>query len=270
MPVPPKPDSVAAALKVFAVLEALAEQETVGLAELSQRITTSKSTTYRLLQTMQDLGYVERKDDGEKYGLTLKVYGLGAKVLTRQADLIKVADKAMRVLSQETHEAVHLGILDPQTASVVYVHKFNSLYNLCMQSPIGKRNPLYSTSLGKALLAWGDGGEVAELLPRLAYVRITPNTITDAGILAAQLETVRRQGYAEEVEESEAGVHCMAVPVFDHIGRVVAAISLSFPAFRFDEQRRQDYVAKLQSAGRQTSEGLGFTGAYPRGGGDRD
>lgn len=258
-----KPDPVAAALKMFAVLEALAEEETVSLGDIAQRSKTSKSTAYRLLQTMQDLGYIERREDGEKYALTLKLYALGAKVLTHQADLIKVADRAMGVLARKTQEAVNLGVLDTQTASVVYVHKFNSHYNLCMQSPIGKRNPLYSTSLGKVLLACSEPDELALLLPRLTYAKLAPNTITDAAVLVAQLETVRRQGYAEEVEESEAGVRCIGVPVFDHAERVTAAISLSFPAFRFEEARHDEYVALLHDAGRQTSAGLGFTGSYP-------
>lgn len=262
MPMPPKQDSVAAVLKVFAVLEALAEDRTVSLTELSQRAMTSKSTAYRLLQTMQELGYVEQEGDTEKYGLTLKVYDLGAKVLNRRADLIKVADKPMGELVQQTHEAVHLGILDPQVNSVVYIHKLDSLYNLFLQSPIGKRNPLFSTSLGKALLAWRDDDDLDALLPTLGYLKQTPNTITDPAVLAAQLRKARQQGYAEECEESELGVRCMAVPVFDHIGKVVAAISVSFPVFRFDENRRADYVRELRRAGKATSEGLGFSGDY--------
>lgn len=259
-----KPDSAAAALKVFAVLEALAEEETVSLGELAQRALTSKSTAYRLLQTMQDLGYVERRD-GEKYGLTLKLYTLGARVLSRQADLLKVADRAMSLLSEATHEAINLGVLDAPAASVVYVHKFASLYNLCSQSPIGKRNPLHSTSLGKALLAWGEPAEVAALMPRLSLVPQAPRTITSLEVLAEHLEEARRRGYAEEIEESEAGVRCLAVPVFNHVGRVTAAISLSFPAFRFEEARRCDYVEQLRRAGEQTSRGLGFGGVYPPG-----
>jgi IclR family KDG regulon transcriptional repressor len=260
---PTKPDPVAAALKMFALLEALAEEETVSLGDIARRSMTSKSTAYRLLQTMQELGYIERREDGEKYALTLKLYTLGAKVLARQADLIKVADRAMGVLSRKTQEAVNLGVLDAQTASVVYVHKFNSQYNLCMQSPIGKRNPLYSTSLGKVLLAWSESDERAALLPRLSYEKLAPNTITDAAVFAAQLEIIRRQGYAEEVEESEAGVRCLGAPIFDHAGRITAAVSLSFPAFRFEDARHDEYVAMLCGAGRQISEGLGFTGSHP-------
>lgn len=258
-----KPDSVASVLKVFAVMEALAEQRTMSLGELSQRVATSKSTTYRLLQTMVELGYVEQEDEAEKYGLTLKLYNLGAKVLSRHVDLVRVADKPMAALSEETQEAVHLGVIDEQTQTVVYIHKYNSVYNLCLQSPIGKRNPLYSTSLGKALLAWREEGATAAMLKGFAYVKLAPNTITDPDLLAAQLRSIRAQGYSEETEESEPGVRCMAAPVFDHEGKIAAAISLSFPVFRFVEDRKPDYVAALLKAGRLASEGMGYLGSYP-------
>lgn len=256
-------DSVAAVLKVFGVLEALADEKKLSLSELARRAMMSKSTAYRFLQTMQELGYVEQEGDTEKYGLTLKLYGLGAKVLNQQADLVKAADKAMDILSQQISEAVHLGVLDENDQSVVYIHKYDSAYNLRMQSPIGKRNPLYSTSLGKALLAWRGEADLAERLPKLSFVKSAPNTILSLEDLLASLAKTRTEGYAEEMEESEAGVRCMAAPVFDHSDKAVAAISVSFPVFRFDPHRKTDYVTQLRHAGKQTSLNLGFQGMYP-------
>ena len=256
-------DSVAAVLKVFAVLESLADEKKMSLSELARRAMMSKSTAYRFLQTMQDLGYVEQESDTEKYGLTLKLYGLGAKVLNQQVDLVKAADRAMDVLSQQISEAVHLGVLDENDQSVVYIHKYDSIYNLRIQSPIGKRNPLYSTSLGKALLAWRGEDDLSQRLPKFSFVKSAPNTILDRDALLANLATTRAQGYAEEIEESEAGVRCMSVPVFDHFGKAVAAISVSFPVFRFDQNRKPDYVRQLRQAGQQTSTDLGFQGTYP-------
>jgi IclR family transcriptional regulator, KDG regulon repressor len=254
----PRPDGVAAVMKFFVVLEALAEEKSMSLGDLAQRTMTSKSTAYRFLQTMLELGYVQQEGDTEKYGLTLKLYGLGAKVLNRQLDLVRVADKAMSKLSQRTREAVNLGVLDEQELCVVYVHKYDSLYNLCMQSPIGKRNPLHCTSLGKALLAWRDDDDIARILGAIAFPRRGPNTITDPAVLFDELKQIRRQGFAEEIEEIEAGVRCMAVPVFDRIGRTAAAISISFPVFRFDEARKADHISLLQQAARSVSEGLGY------------
>lgn len=254
-----KTENVASVLKVFAVLEALAEDKRASLAEIAQRAMTSKSTAHRLLQTMMDLGYVEQEAESEKYGLTLKLFGLAARTLSGHADLMRVADRAMGALSRATGESVNLGIMDEREQRVAYIHSYNSVYNLSMQSPLGRRNPLHSTSLGKALLAWRDDDEIRERLSKMDLPKQAPNTVTDRDALMKQLHRFREIGYAEEIEESEAGVRCMAVPILNHLGRSVAAMSISFPLFRFDEARKSEYVALLTDAGREASRGLGHS-----------
>ena len=254
---PAKTENAAAVLKVFAVLEALVEARQIGLADLSQKAMTSKTTAHRLLQTMVDLGYVEQDPETEKYGLTLKLFSLGARSLSEQADLLRAADPAMGRLSRATGESINLGILDSREDKVVYVHKYDAAFNLAMKSPLGLRNPLHSTALGKALLAFRDGAEIAELLARMPLEQRAPRTITDRAKLLADLQKTRDRGYAEEVEESEAGVRCMAAPIFNYLGHPIAAISISFPLFRFDEARKADYVDLLTNAGKAASEALG-------------
>jgi len=256
----PKADHVAAVLKVFAVLETLAEEKRASLADIAQKAMTSKSTAHRLLQTMVDLGYVEQEAETEKYYPTLKLFSLGARTLSGQSDLLHAADRAMGRLSRATGESINLGVMDERDQRVAYIHKYDSAYNLSMQSPLGKRNPLHSTSLGKALMAWRDQEEIEERLAKMEFVKLAPKTITDAEIYRQQLAEIRTRGYAEEIEESEAGVRCMAVPVFDHMGKTIAAISISFPLFRFDEVRKPEYVSLLMNAGREASAGLGYVG----------
>ena len=255
---PHRTENVASVLKVFAVLEALAEEKRASLAEIAQRAMTSKSTAHRLLQTMMDLGYVEQEGETEKYGLTLKLFGLGARTLSGHGDLMRAADRAMGALSRSTGESINLGIMDERELRVAYIHSYNSAYNLSMQSPLGRRNPLHSTSLGKALLAWRDEDEICERLVQMDLPKVAPNTITDRDVLMEHLRRSRDQGYAEEIEESEAGVRCLAVPILDHLGRPVAAMSISFPLFRFDATRKPEYVSLLTKAGRDVSRGLGF------------
>ncbi|QLF71537.1 DNA-binding transcriptional regulator KdgR (plasmid) [Peteryoungia desertarenae] len=254
----PKTENVAAVLKVFAVIEALVEEKRVGLADLAQRAMTSKTTAHRLLQTMVELGYVEQDPETEKYGLTLKLFSLGARSLTEQTELLRVADQAMGKLSRATGETINLGILDDRDQRVVYIHKYDSFYGLSMKSTLGLRNPLHSTSLGKALLAWRDDEELRERIGRMDLVRRAPNTITDPDRLMAELHETRKRGYAEETEESEAGVRCMAIPVFNYLGKPIAAISIAFPLFRFDEARKADYIDLLKTAGSSASRGLGY------------
>ncbi|MEJ8473199.1 DNA-binding transcriptional regulator KdgR [Roseibium algae] len=254
----PKTENVASVLKVFAVLETLADEQRMSLADLAQRAMTSKATAHRLLQTMVELGYVEQDPDTEKYGLTLKLFSLGARLLNEQSDLLRAADKAMGKLSRATGESINLGILDERDQRVSYIHKYDSFYNLSMKSTLGLRNPLYSTSLGKALLAWRDEDEIQDRISGMDMQPLAPRTITEPDELLEQLKVTRQRGYSEEIEESEAGVRCMAAPVFNHLGKPIAAISIAFPLFRFDEARKDEYVNLLTTCGLEASSALGY------------
>jgi IclR family KDG regulon transcriptional repressor len=250
-----QPDSVSSVLKVFGILNALAEERDIGITELSQRVMMSKSTVYRFLQTMKTLGYVSQEDETEKYSLTLRLFELGAKAL-QNIDLIRIADVAMRELSRVTKETIHLGALDED--GIVYIHKIDSMYNLRMYSRVGRRNPLHSTAIGKVLLAWGESSEVERLLQTITFTRSTANTLHDAQQLSEQLQVVHQQGYGEDNEEQEQGVRCIAVPVFDRFGVVVAGLSISFPAIRFADASKNHYVELLHQAAKNISAQLGY------------
>ncbi len=250
-----QPDSVSSVLKVFGILQALGDEREIGITELSQRVMMSKSTVYRFLQTMKSLGYVDQEGESEKYTLTLKLFELGAKAL-QNVDLIRSADIQMREISRLTRETIHLGALDED--GIVYIHKIDSMYNLRMHSRIGRRNPLHSTAIGKVLLAWGEQNDVQALLADMQFTRSTENTILDAPSLVNVLEKVREQGFGEDIEEQEQGLRCIAVPVFDRFGVVIAGLSISFPTIRFSEENKKDYVAMLHTAARNISEQLGF------------
>ncbi len=253
-----KPDNVAAVMKVFAVLEALSEEKSMTLTDLAQKALTSKSTVYRFLQTMQDLGYVRQEEGTEKYALTLKLFTVGARVLNYHMDLMSAADKPMQALSEASHEGVHLGVLDRMSAEVIYIHKYDSHFDLGMRMHVGKRNYLHSTSLGKVILAYSDPQDVDALMAKCELRQLTPNTLTSVDALHAQFQTIRAQGYAEEIEESEIGVRCIAVPVFDYRGKIAAAISMSFPIIRFDESRKDEYIRLIKKTGADASVGLGW------------
>lgn len=253
-----KTENVAAVLKVFSVLESLVEEKQATLAKLANRAMTSKATTHRLLNTMVELGYVERDEETERYCLTLKLFSLGARSIQDRSELLWAADRAMAKLARLTGESINLGVMDNTEERVVYVHKYDSHYNLSMQSTLGRRNPLHSTSLGKALLAWRDPIEVEERISRMSFEPSTPNTISDREGLLASLAKTHENGFAEEIEESEAGVRCMAAPIFNHLGQTVAAVSIGFPLFRFKEDRKEEIVAALKECTLEASATLGY------------
>lgn len=249
------PDSVSSVLKVFGILQALGEQKEIGVTELSQRIMMSKSTVYRFLQTMKTLGYVNQEGETDKYTLSLKLFELGGRALEHQ-DLIQIADVQMHRLGKLTKETLHLGALDEN--SVVYLHKIDSEYNLRMYSRIGRRCPLYSTALGKVMMAWLPEEEVRSMLAGVTFERFTEHTLANVDALLAELAQVRGQGYAEDNEENENGLRCFGVPIYNRMGRIITGLSLSLPIVRFEESKRAELVSLLHEAASRISAELGY------------
>ncbi|CAM2969513.1 DNA-binding transcriptional regulator KdgR [Vibrio rarus] len=250
-----QPEAVSSVLKVFNILQALSEQKEIGVSELSQRLMMSKATTYRFLQTMKMLGYISQEGETDKYALTLKLFELGAKAL-EYVDLIDIADKEMREISNLTNETVHLGALDE--SAIIYLHKIDSSYNLRMHSRVGRRNPLYSTAIGKVLLSGKTHAEAMETLQPVEFIQHTDKTHRNAQQLMAEVHTVACQHYGEDNEEQEPGLRCIAAPIYDRFGHIIASVSVSFPTIRFDIERKPAYVKMLQDAGRNISEKLGY------------
>ena len=249
------PDSVSSVLKVFGILQALSEEKEIGVTELSQRIMMSKSTVYRFLQTMKTLGYVKQEGETDKYTLSLKLFELGGKALGYQ-DLTQIADVQMYRLGKLTKETLHLGALDED--SVVYLHKIDSEYNLRMYSRIGRRCPLYSTGLGKVMMAWLPEEEVRSMLANVTFERFTEHTLANIDELLVELAQVREQGYAEDNEENENGLRCFAVPIYNRMGRIITGLSLSLPIVRFEESKRAELVSLLHEAAGKISAELGY------------
>lgn len=250
-----QPEAVSSVLKVFSILQALGEQKEIGVSELSQRLMMSKATTYRFLQTMKTLNYVSQEGETDKYSLTLKMFELGAKSL-QHVDLISLAEKQMRYLSEQTNETIHLGTLDE--SAIIYIHKIDSSYNLRMHSRVGRRNPLHTTAIGKVLLSERDESFVRDTFIGVEFKKSTENTLENIEQLLEELQKVKAQHYGEDNEEQEPGLRCIAAPVYDRFGTIIAGISISFPTVRFDEKRMSYYVDLLQQAGKNISEELGY------------
>ncbi len=250
-----KAESVSAVDKVFTILGAMGELGAVGPSELSQRLGMSKTTVHRFLQTLKNLGYVAQEGDADRYRLTIRLFELGAKAL-ENVDLVREADTEMRRIGQLTREAVHLGAFDED--AIIYIHKIDADYGLRMQSRIGRRNPLYSTAIGKVLLAYMPPEEARDVLSKVEFKKSTQKTLASAEAVLSILPRVRQQGFGEDNEEQEDGLLCIAVPVFDRFGRVIAGLSISFPTMRCGADTKAHYVALLQQAGAAISGRLGY------------
>ena len=250
---------VAVVLRIFGLLTALGERKEASISELSVRLAMPKATVYRFLQTMKSLGFVNQEPESERYSLTVKLFELGSRAL-QHLDLTELAVHQMRLLSDQTGEAVHLGVLVDH--EVIYINKIDAKYSLAMYSRIGKRAPVHATALGKALLAWETPERREAIMAGMRFTRFRENSIATPAQFLEELERTRQQKYGLDDEEFEEHMVCIAAPVFDHWNNVLAALSVSLPAFRFDSSRQDEYGAMVVAAGRAISLGLGCS-SYP-------
>ncbi len=229
--------------RAFALLEALATAGApVGVGEIAELTGLPQGTVHRLLQTLQQRGYV-RRDPTRKYSL-----GTGA---------IRLADAAQRALARSARpHLAELVALSGETANlavlegddVVYVAQVSSPHTLRMFAEVGRHVPPHSTAVGKVLLAALPREQALAMLRRTGLEPRTSTTITDLAVFDAELDRVAQQGWAVDEQEQEAGVRCVAVPVGGP-GPVVAALSLSGPADRFAGAGDADLVAQMGRIG---------------------
>jgi IclR family KDG regulon transcriptional repressor len=254
-----QPESVAAVLKVFAILQALSERNETGISELSVRLAMPKATVYRFLQTMKTLGYVRQEVDSERYGLAMNVFEIGAKAL-QYPDLVELAKPHMQRLSESTGETVHLGMLID--SEIICVHKVDSRHMLGMHSRVGRRAPLHCTAIGKVLMAWAPLAQRDAILKGCDFQRFREKTITTRAEYDVELQRTLEQGFGQDREEFDDHMRCAAIPIFDRMNQAVAGMSVSFPSFRYDLAREPELVAELRKASREISRQLGCT-AFP-------
>jgi IclR family KDG regulon transcriptional repressor len=247
---------VSAAARALAVLECLSKRRSVGLEELSREIGMAKPTAYRFLQTLQELGYA-RRDEGDLWAMTFKAFNVGSRALDH-ADLHLAARPVAEDLAEELGETVHMGVLEGDSA--VYVLKIESKYTIRMFSRVGGRMPLYCTAIGKAILAFSGPGERKAALEGLRLVPLTPKTITTRPKLEAELRLVREQGFSRDAGEREEGIYCIGAPIFDRDGVVAAALSVSWPHFRYEAAKEPAMAAAVVAAASRISGLLGFEG----------
>ncbi len=242
--------------RALAILEILSKVKDANLEALAQQTNLPKTTTLRLLTTLVDNKYVV-KDDNDRYYLSMKMFAVGSKALSH-IDLIDISRPIAQALREKTGETVHMGILDEN--KVLYVLKNESNYTIRMYSRIGRRCPLHCTAIGKCLLI--DKGEdfLEEYIQSGAFVSYTPKTISTKEALVQELEKVKSQGYAIDNEEHEPQIVCVAAPIRDHEGNVVAAISVSTPTFRLDEAKLNNNCSLVVEYANKISDILGNLG----------
>lgn len=243
--------------RALLALEALADTPGgLGVTELGRRLGVDKSTAHRLLATMQARGFVRLNPHVQRYTLGLRLVALGT-VAARSVDLTDVARPMLERLRDESGEATSLAVLSD--GEVLFLARAAASGVLTVDQGVGTRMPAHCSALGKVMLAALDSpATIEEMIARRGLPRFTPRTITDLADLVRHLGQVAARGWALDDEEFTSGLRCLAAPLRDAHGAVVAALGVAGPASRVTLERVDGLAAAVCLAGQSTSEALGW------------
>ncbi len=229
------------------------EPRGASAAELSRRAELPFSTTYRLLGSLTRDGFVDYEPDGRRYRLGLRVFQLGQRVSNHHG-FAGTALPVLRRVTEETGEATILSVRDGNHH--LTVNKVDGPQTFRVTSDPGHLGALHTTSVGKALVAFADDTTRARLVEELELDPLTEFSITDRDAFRAEIDLVRRRGYATMDEENELGMRALAVPVFDSQGHAFASLATAVPVFRMSMEALVALVPLLQSAAAELSARL--------------
>jgi IclR family transcriptional regulator, KDG regulon repressor len=243
--------SVATAVRL---MKAFSEQQVeIGISDLARRLGVAKSTVHRLAVTLCADGMLEQNPDSGKYRLGIALFRLGSLVRQRMT-VSSEARPLLRELREKVNETVHLAVLDG--SDIMYVFNLESTQAIRMRSDVGVRKPAYCTAEGQAILAF-QSADVVERVVRDGLRPRTPQTITDADKLRKVLDAIRQRGCAIEDEESEIGMRCIAAPLRNDTGDVVAAIGLAGPVSRLSKKAMVSFIPHVVGTAAAISARLG-------------
>ncbi|WP_324643549.1 IclR family transcriptional regulator [Pseudarthrobacter sp. LT1] len=221
------------------------EPRGASAAEISRRAELPFSTTYRLLGSLTRDGFVDYEPDGRRYHLGLRIFQLGQRVSNHHG-FAGTAMPILRRVTEQTGEATILSVRDG--LHHLTVSKVDGPQTFRVTSDPGHLGSLSTTAVGKALVAFAEDAEREKLLAEVPLEALTDTSITDRGAFRAEIEKVRRQGYAVMDEENEAGMRAVAVPLLNDQGHAFASLATAVPVFRLDLEGLVAHVPLLQEA----------------------
>jgi DNA-binding IclR family transcriptional regulator len=257
--IPPREKSAAAVQSVdraLMTLEILGKLGSAGVTEIATELGVHKSTVSRLIAVLESRGFVEQLSERGKYRLGFALVRLAGST-SAQMDLAKQSQAVCDQLAQQCGETINVAILDGDR--IINIVETLGSAEITLRTWIGQNCPAHATSSGKILLSDLPPAAVLQLLGG-QLAPFTAKTITDGAALAAELADVRRLGWACVCEELEVGLNAVAAPVRDSSGNVIAALSVSGPAYRLDPSRFEEVAQMAVVAAGQISRRFGFNG----------
>ena len=242
--------------KTFRVLEAMARAESgVRVSELSRGLNQPKATVFRILFTLQELGYARQDPVTRAYHLADYAAWLTHDEV--RETLRRAARPFMERLLARFEQTVNLAILDRE--QVFYIDILEGLRSIRMAATVNTYAPVHSTGVGKSMLAFLHPTEAERMLAKRSLTKLTPRTITSSQAMLKHLKRVREQGCAIDNEETETGARCVAAPIFNSQAVPIAAISISGPVSHIKGEALDRMARALVAATQRVSAQIGFT-----------
>jgi DNA-binding IclR family transcriptional regulator len=225
------------------------------LSDMSERTGVAKSTTFRLVSVLTEYGYLERLPDAERYRIGVRAFELGS-IYIQSTTIEAEARPFMEALARQCQQTANLGVLS--RGEVVHIAVIPADRAIRFYASVGEREKATYTGLGKALISEFSDEELGDLVALHPFVQRTRRTITSLDVLRINLAEVRRLGYALDDEESNPGLRCVAAPIRNDKGEIVAAVSVSGPSFEFSEEALPEIAEAVTHAAREISARLGY------------
>ncbi len=237
------------------ILETILQKGSVSITEMGKILDINKSSAYRLINTLEERGYVEQDKNTSKYRMGMGMVKFGIKTI-EDLQIREVAQPYLKELTETTNESSHLCILFQSQALII--EQEISKEKITVKTHIGMSEPLHCSAVGKAILSWIPELRQQELLDDIELKAYTSKTITDPQLLKRELRRTFNRGFAIDDEEFSVGLRCIAAPVFNHIGEVIASIGISGPINRIRTDNLQHYTDAVVLTASKVSKKLGY------------
>lgn len=235
--------------KALDIIELFCQYEALSAIDVAKLTGNSKSTTFRMLTTLERRGFL-RKNGDSKFGLGLKFYSIRT-LMNKRGDLVDIIRPFLVRLGEDTGETCHLSIMSDDT-DVLFLDKVLSRSLVKTDSAVGYTRPIYATSAGKAMLAFCPKSFVRNYAEHLVFEKFTPNSLKNVAELYSELDKIRQVGYACDDEEFEVGLTCFGAAILNSNGEPVAALCTSGPSARMN-QNKERYLSSLLNAAKNAS-----------------
>lgn len=249
-------NTVKSILKAFTILEEINKNYEMSIGEISQTLNMDKATVHRLVSTMKEAGYLMQNPTSKRYSVSLKIFAMGNRVVERTG-IKQIARPYIKRLAEETKETVNLGMRIDN--DIVYVDKIESNSTIKVGIDIGTAIPNYCTGMGKAVIAFLSQEERSEMFENMEFKSFTKNTPITKESIEENLKKIRDVGFSTDDEEFVDGLISFGAPIFDFHGNPVAAVSVSYPKYRYEGKDKESEVPeKVVKTAKEISTKLGY------------